>query len=306
MASAGQPSSIRARQRAGLSHRSASRATRRSPLAGFDRAHHLHRLSVRGPRFPGTSHRDNTHGRDRIRTERQNARTPQLKTLAHEPPPALPHEAVDRRDLAEAEASAYVVGRTIGIDSTAFSFGYVTHWADSGAQVRRGIRAAARHLHGAAPSILERLGAPEGDGQAPSSGRPSPATDELAPESGSDPARPPTPRRETSPRPVTARLGGSPPRAGSGNPAGHVGVRDTGPAASRGDGRRQESPPRLSVGTCHGRTSKGGPAKARRAGSAGRPRARAQVVEATGPEATGPGWCAGWCAGLRSPGPDGR
>lgn len=132
--------------------------------------------------FPGETNGDCSHARRRIRIERRNAGTQRVKTLAHELAHALLHEEVDRRDLAEVEAEsvAYVVCQAIGIDSADFSFGYVANWAGSGEQAIHEIRTAGQRIQGAAATILEHLGVADGGRPAPASGRPSPATDELA------------------------------------------------------------------------------------------------------------------------------
>jgi hypothetical protein len=74
------------------------------------------------------------------------------KELAH----ALLHEGLGDRALAEleAESTSYVVCQVLGLDSGAYSFGYVASWAGGGEQAVAGIRASCGRIQQAASAIL--------------------------------------------------------------------------------------------------------------------------------------------------------
>lgn len=83
-----------------------------------------------------------------------------VKTLAHEIAHAMLHGNVDiSRDQAELEAEsvAYVVCDSIGVDSSAYSFGYVATWAGGEDAVER-IREAGGRISRAARQILTAFG----------------------------------------------------------------------------------------------------------------------------------------------------
>lgn len=68
-----------------------------------------------------------------IRVKDSNSGQQQVKTLAHELGHALLHDADsdlprDHKEI-EAESVAYVVSKALGIDSSGYSFGYVTSWS---------------------------------------------------------------------------------------------------------------------------------------------------------------------------------
>ena len=79
-----------------------------------------------------------------------------MKTLAHELAHALLHESCDNRALAEleAESTAFVVCRVLGIDSGNYSFGYVATWAGDGDQAVSGIKASGGRIQWSAAFIL--------------------------------------------------------------------------------------------------------------------------------------------------------
>jgi hypothetical protein len=54
----------------------------------------------------------------------------------------------------EAESSAYVVCRALGIDSGDYSFGYVTAWAGGRDEALAGIRASGERIQRASATIL--------------------------------------------------------------------------------------------------------------------------------------------------------
>ena len=90
--------------------------------------------SVQLTELGGTTNGDCTHALRRIRVEARNRPAQQAKTLAHELAHALLHDGpVDRaRAELEAESTAFVVCRTLGLDTGDYSFGYVACWAGGG------------------------------------------------------------------------------------------------------------------------------------------------------------------------------
>lgn len=94
--------------------------------------------------------------RRRIRVEGRNSPAQRVKTLVHELAHALLHEGLGDRALAEleAESTSYVVCRVLGLDSGAYSFGYVASWAGGGDQAVAGIRASCGRIQQAAAVIL--------------------------------------------------------------------------------------------------------------------------------------------------------
>ncbi len=102
----------------------------------------------------GSRNGDCSHALRRIRI-RLGLPPPQtLKTLAHELAHAILHgpEFSGDRALAEleAESTAYLVCADLGLNSSAYSFGYVAHWAGGGPQAVRGIDSAAARVLAAA------------------------------------------------------------------------------------------------------------------------------------------------------------
>ena len=102
---------------------------------------------------------DCSHAENRIRVEVRNDPQQQVKTLAHELAHAILH--ADRTNLVreraelEAESVAYVVCRELGIDSSAYSFGYVATWTGGGAEAQRAITELAQRIQKAAHLILD-------------------------------------------------------------------------------------------------------------------------------------------------------
>jgi hypothetical protein len=95
----------------------------------------------------------------RIRVQKANAPAQRVKSLAHEVAHALLHEGERNRPLAEleAESTAYVVCRSLGLDTGAYSFGYVTSWAGGGSQAIAGIKASCAGIQRTASVILDAL-----------------------------------------------------------------------------------------------------------------------------------------------------
>ncbi len=113
----------------------------------------------------GSINGDCSHDDRRIRIETRNAPAQRLKTLAHELAHALLHEGFADRALAEleAESTAYVVCRALGVDSGDYSFGYVATWAGGGEQAVAAVRASCGRIQRAAAAILGRLGSEAGE-----------------------------------------------------------------------------------------------------------------------------------------------
>ncbi len=109
--------------------------------------------------LPGTTNGDCVHARRRIRVECRNRPAQQVKTLAHELAHALLHEGTTDRSLAEleAESTAYVVCRSLGLDSGDYSFGYVACWAGGGPEAVAAITSSGRAIQRAASTILDGL-----------------------------------------------------------------------------------------------------------------------------------------------------
>lgn len=94
-----------------------------------------------------------------IRIEVTNEPAQQVKTLAHELAHAILHESFDgSRDLAEldAESVEYIVCSDMGLDSSAYSFGYVASWAGGGGEEAiKGIQASGQRIATAAHLIID-------------------------------------------------------------------------------------------------------------------------------------------------------
>jgi len=136
-----------------------------SRLVGDDPAGHFARLtavaqrlgfSVEEHAFAGNVNGDCSHDEHRIRIEARNTPVQRVKTLAHELAHALLHAGFEDRSLAEleAESTAYVVCRQLGIDSGEYSFGYVATWAGGGEPAVVAVRASCGRIQKAAAAIL--------------------------------------------------------------------------------------------------------------------------------------------------------
>ena len=146
-------------------------------LQGDDRASCYDRLVARAgamgytvvaTELPGSTNGDCAFALRRIRIECRNDPAQQAKTLAHELAHALLHEDTDDRPLAEleAESTAYVVCRTLGLDTSEYTFGYVACWAGGGPEAVDRIRASGSRIQRAASVILDAL-AEDADAAAP-------------------------------------------------------------------------------------------------------------------------------------------
>jgi antirestriction protein ArdC len=111
---------------------------------------------VEDHRFGDATNGDCSPSLRRIRVEARNSPAQRVKTLSHELAHALLHERVEDRALAEleAESTAYVVCQAIGIDTGAYSFGYVATWAGGGQQAIVSIKASCERIQKAAADIL--------------------------------------------------------------------------------------------------------------------------------------------------------
>ncbi|MGH9205892.1 MAG: ImmA/IrrE family metallo-endopeptidase, partial [Acidimicrobiales bacterium] len=113
--------------------------------------------------FAGSTNGDCCYAARRIRVELSNSPAQRVKTLAHELAHALLHETFDNRALAEleAESTAYVVCRALGIDSSDYSFAYASTWAGGGDEAIAGIKASCERIQKAAATILRSFELPE-------------------------------------------------------------------------------------------------------------------------------------------------
>jgi hypothetical protein len=130
---------------------------------------------------PGTNGLCSFHAR-RIEVEVRNSPAQRVKTLAHEIAHAVMHEGHQDRSLAEleAESTAYVVCQQFGLDSGAYSFGYVATWAGGGEQAVSRIRASCANIQRAATLIIDLLTTPGLDAAAPAAAADLPnSADEL-------------------------------------------------------------------------------------------------------------------------------
>jgi antirestriction protein ArdC len=120
---------------------------------------------VESTRLPEGVNGDCAFALRRIRVEERNSPAQRVKSLIHEIAHALLHEGQLDRPLAEleAESTAYVVCRGLGMETDAYSFGYVATWAGGGAEAIAGIRSSCAAIQRTASFILASLET-EGDG----------------------------------------------------------------------------------------------------------------------------------------------
>jgi antirestriction protein ArdC len=109
--------------------------------------------------FPDATNGDCSASERRIRVEVRNRPAQRVKTIAHELAHALLHDHEDDRALAEleAESTAYIVCQQIGLDTSGYSFGYVSTWAGDGTRAVAGIRKSCDRIQKAATTILGSL-----------------------------------------------------------------------------------------------------------------------------------------------------
>jgi antirestriction protein ArdC len=115
--------------------------------------------SVELAELPGTTNGDCTFALRRIRVESRNQPAQRVKTLAHELAHALLHGDGGDRALAEleAESTAYLVCRCLGLDTGEYSFGYVACWAGGGSEAVARITASGSAIQRAVAVILDGL-----------------------------------------------------------------------------------------------------------------------------------------------------
>jgi len=103
------------------------------------------------------------HGARKITVASDRSPLQQVKTLIHELAHAILHEHVDyvatRGDCElEAESVAYIVASTLGLDTSAYSFGYVANWQGGSAKrARKQIKASLGNIQKAAAQITGGL-----------------------------------------------------------------------------------------------------------------------------------------------------
>ena len=109
--------------------------------------------------FAGGTNGDCSHLDHRIRVKTTNSPAQRAKTLAHEIAHAVLHENFADRALAELEAEsiAFIVCRAHTLDTSDYSFGYVTIWAGGGEQAIAGIKASCERIQKCASTILRAL-----------------------------------------------------------------------------------------------------------------------------------------------------
>ncbi|HUZ08633.1 MAG TPA: ArdC-like ssDNA-binding domain-containing protein [Acidimicrobiales bacterium] len=116
--------------------------------------------------LPGARNGDCTFDLRRIRVHVDNSPAQRTKTLAHEIAHAMLHEGCSDRARAELEAEsvAFVVCAELELDSSAYSFGYVTTWAGGTDEAIAGIKASGARIQSTVHSILSSLGGGAGPG----------------------------------------------------------------------------------------------------------------------------------------------
>jgi antirestriction protein ArdC len=107
----------------------------------------------------GSRNGDCNHATKAIRVEVRNEPAQQVKTLAHELSHAILHsdDFTGAREIAELEAEsvAYIVCQNVGLDSSAYSFGYVASWIGGGPEAIKAITASGQRIARAARQILD-------------------------------------------------------------------------------------------------------------------------------------------------------
>ena len=113
-------------------------------------------FNVEDHTFTGSTNGDCSFELHRIRVEVTNTPAQRVKTLAHELAHAMLHADETNRSLAELEAEsvAYIVCQVLGIDSSDYSFGYVTSWAGGGEQAIATIKASCERIQSASHRLL--------------------------------------------------------------------------------------------------------------------------------------------------------
>ncbi len=119
--------------------------------------------SVEVSELPGERNGDCTFELKRIRVREGLEPAQSVKTLAHELAHAILHSQADCTGLTravaelEAESVAFVVCDDLGLDSSAYSFGYIATWTGCGDAADKAIGASAQRINTAARTILKQL-----------------------------------------------------------------------------------------------------------------------------------------------------
>jgi len=129
-------------------------------LARLTRVAQLLEYSVEDTELPDGVNGDCTFSLRRIRVESRNSPAQRVKTLAHEIAHALLHAEQPDRSVAELEAEsvAYLVCQHIGLDTGAYTFGYVATWAGGGDEALAAIKATGTNIQRTAHAIVGLLG----------------------------------------------------------------------------------------------------------------------------------------------------
>ena len=141
----------------------ASRLTGDDPCGAFDQLQRVAATlgySVSVEPLPGERNGDCAFAERRLRVRDDLSPAQAAKTLCHEVGHALMHDGfAGTRELAECEAEsvAYVVCDGLGLDTSAYSFGYIAGWAGGGDEAVRAITDSGNRIQGAAHRILGSL-----------------------------------------------------------------------------------------------------------------------------------------------------
>lgn len=113
-------------------------------------------FTVQDTELPAEVNGDCSHLTKTIRVEITNAPAQRVKSLAHELAHALLHEEYKNRGLAELEAEsvAFVVCRSLNLDTSDYSFAYVAQWSGGGDEAIAGIKASCDRIQKTAATIL--------------------------------------------------------------------------------------------------------------------------------------------------------
>jgi antirestriction protein ArdC len=114
-------------------------------------------FAVEDHEFRAATSGDCSHRERRIRVGVHNSPAQRVKTLAHELAHAQLHKSFESRELAEleAESTAYVVCKALGIDSGDYSFGYVAAWAGGGDEAIARIKTSCERIQKTAAAMLQ-------------------------------------------------------------------------------------------------------------------------------------------------------
>ena len=119
-------------------------------------------ISVELVERTGSANGDYTPAKNRIRVSDDMAPAMRAKTLAHEISHSIMHPggySETERSIAEleAESAAYVVCGSLGLDTSAYSLGYVAHWQGGTDEARKQLKASLTRIQKAAAEILSGI-----------------------------------------------------------------------------------------------------------------------------------------------------